>query len=172
MAMVLNAIGDVTGSYTGSAGRYVDLHVGGHQRLAILVRQQHDRLGDVTDDALRQARLIVVDQRDDVPARNVAMVDDRESGGVEVQADVDECRRRESSSGWCGRAADWETSDRRRSARRRRPCRRLPCEGRCGRRPYADARASRPIMLFFSGRRAITATTAASSALAIVAPSM
>jgi hypothetical protein len=44
----------------------IDLHVGREQRLAILMRQQHDRLGDVTDLAFDQARLIVVDQRDDV----------------------------------------------------------------------------------------------------------
>ncbi len=50
----------------------VDLDVGREQRLAILVREQQDRLGDMPDRALGQTRLIVVDQRDDVAARDVA----------------------------------------------------------------------------------------------------
>ena len=54
------------------------------------MREQHDRLGDVTDLAFDQARLIVVDQRDDVAAGNVPVVDDGETRGGEVRADVDE----------------------------------------------------------------------------------
>ena len=47
----------------------VDVHLGREQPLAVLVREQQDRLGDVAHDVLGQARLIVVDQRDDVAAR-------------------------------------------------------------------------------------------------------
>ena len=42
------------------------------QPIAIGVRQQQDRLGDVPDRALGEARLVVVDQRDDVAAGDVA----------------------------------------------------------------------------------------------------
>ena len=65
----------------------VDLDVGGQQALAIVVSQQQDRLGDMADRARRQTGLIVVDQRDDVPARDVAVIDDGEAAGVEIEAD-------------------------------------------------------------------------------------
>ena len=72
----------------GRRGPVVDRHLGGEQRLAVLVRQQQDRLRHVADRPLGQARLIVLDQRDDVAAGNVAVVDDGEAGGVEIEADV------------------------------------------------------------------------------------
>ena len=39
----------------------------------------------MADRALGKAGLIVVDQRDDVPARDVAVVDDRETGAAQSQ---------------------------------------------------------------------------------------
>jgi hypothetical protein len=42
------------------------------------------------DGALRQTRLIVVDERHDVSAWDVAVVDRGESGGVEIQPDVED----------------------------------------------------------------------------------
>ena len=66
----------------------VDLHVGGEEPLAIFVREQQNRLGHVADLALGEARLIVVYERDDVPARDVPEIHDREAGRVEVQADA------------------------------------------------------------------------------------
>ena len=62
------------------------------------MREQQDRLRDVADRALREARLIVLDQRDDVAARNVAVVDDGEAGGVEVEADVRDLAGRDGRS--------------------------------------------------------------------------
>ena len=44
------------------------------------MRQQQNRLGDVIDLVLGQARLIVVDERDDVAAGDVAIIDDGETG--------------------------------------------------------------------------------------------
>ena len=67
-------------------GRAVlDLNVGGEQTIAILVSEQQNGLRDVTDLARGKARLVVVDQRDDVPAGDVAVIDDREAGRVEVR---------------------------------------------------------------------------------------
>ena len=51
------------------------------------MREQQNRLGDVIDLVLGQTRLVVVDQRDDVAAGDVAIVDDGEAGGVEVEPD-------------------------------------------------------------------------------------
>ena len=52
------------------------------------VRDEQDRLGRVADRALGETRLIVVDQRDEVAAGDVAVVDDGEPVAVEVQADI------------------------------------------------------------------------------------
>ncbi len=90
-------------------GAIVDLDVGRQQTLAILVREQQDRLGDVPDRPLGQTRLIVFDQRDDIPAGNVAMIDDGEAGGVEVAPDAGNRTAMESSNGSSARAADSET---------------------------------------------------------------
>ena len=60
--------------------------------------QQHDRLGEMTDLTLGQARLVVVYQGDDISAGHVAIVDDRESGGVAVVLNVDDVAR------WNGRS--------------------------------------------------------------------
>ena len=51
------------------------------------MRDQHDRLGEVSDDALGQARLIVGNQRHDVAARDVTMIDDGEPDCVEEEVD-------------------------------------------------------------------------------------
>ena len=50
-------------------------YVSGEQGLAIGVRQQKNRLGDVANQPLRQARLVVVNERDNVPSGDVAVVD-------------------------------------------------------------------------------------------------
>lgn len=50
--------------------------------------QQQDGFGNMADVCRRQRRLILVDQRDDVSSRNVAVVNDREPGTVEFIADI------------------------------------------------------------------------------------
>jgi hypothetical protein len=65
----------------------LDLHLRRQQALAIGMRQQHDRLRDMADRSLGQTGLIVFNQCDDVPSWNVAVVDDREAVGVEIEAD-------------------------------------------------------------------------------------
>ena len=68
----------------------LDHDVRGEERLAILVREENDRLGEMPNLRLDEEGLIVLDERDDVAATggNVAVVHDREAGGVEVEADV------------------------------------------------------------------------------------
>ncbi len=65
----------------------VDVDVGRDQALPILVREQQDRLRDVPDHVLGQARLIVDDERDDVAAGDVAVIDDGEARRVEQRVD-------------------------------------------------------------------------------------
>ena len=67
-----------------------DDDVSREELLAILVRQQHDRLGEMPNLRLDEEGLIVFDERDDVVATggNVAVVHDGEARGVEVAADV------------------------------------------------------------------------------------
>jgi hypothetical protein len=60
---------------------------GVEERVAALVRDEEDRLGEVTDLAFREAGLVELDQRDRVPARNVPEVGDGELGAVEVEPD-------------------------------------------------------------------------------------
>jgi hypothetical protein len=52
------------------------------------VREQHDRLGDVANLALGEQGLVVLDQRDDVPAGDVPVIDDGESRAIELEAYV------------------------------------------------------------------------------------
>ena len=80
------------------------MHARRQQAFAIGVREQQNRLGEVIDLVLGQARLIVVDERDDVASGDVAVVDDGEAGGVEVEADARRAGRAESST---GRSAPW-----------------------------------------------------------------
>ena len=47
-------------------------NAGAEQRFAVRVGQQQDRFGGVADLTLDQARLVVVDERDDVAAGDVA----------------------------------------------------------------------------------------------------
>ena len=84
---------------------YVDDDRARRAALTVLVRQQQDRLGDVADLPLDQARLIVRDEGDDVPAGNVAVVDDGEARGVEVETDAGEVAAGDGGSGWSGRGA-------------------------------------------------------------------
>ena len=87
MAIDLKTFGERSGSSSGSDGSYCDVHLGGDQPLAVLVREQEDRLGVVPHDVLGEARLVVGDERDDVAAGDVAVVDDGEPGRVGQQAD-------------------------------------------------------------------------------------
>src|SRR5207237_2612984 len=59
--------------------------------------------------ALGERRLVVVDQRDDVSARNVAMIDEREAGRFEIEADVDDLSGR---NGGADRARVQQTGER------------------------------------------------------------
>ena len=54
----------------------------------MVVCDQQDGLGHMTDRAFGQTRLIVLDQRDDVAAGDVAVVDDGEAVSVEIQPDA------------------------------------------------------------------------------------
>src|SRR5260221_14641043 len=51
------------------------------------MREDQHRLGDVANGPLGQARLIVVDERDDVTTGDIAIADDREAAGVEIERD-------------------------------------------------------------------------------------
>ena len=65
----------------------INLDAGAVHPLGVGVREEQYRLGDVVDLVLGQARLIVVDQRDDVLAGDVAVVGDGESGLIEIETD-------------------------------------------------------------------------------------
>ena len=52
------------------------------------MRQQQDRFGPVTNDAVGQARLVILDERHDVDARDVTGIDDGEAGGIEVETEA------------------------------------------------------------------------------------
>ena len=79
----------------GRRGPVSNPDVGRAQRLAIFVREQQHRLGDVPHRSFRQARLVVVDQRHDIAAGNVAVVHDDKALRVEVQPDVDDLTGRD-----------------------------------------------------------------------------
>ena len=66
----------------------VDDDARGIEHIEVLVREQQHRLGHVPNVALDEERLILLDEIDDVPSGNVAMVDDGETRPVEVQLDV------------------------------------------------------------------------------------
>jgi len=63
----------------------VDAHVGRHERLAALVGQQENGLRSVAHDAVHEAGLVLLDQRDRVLAGDVAVVDHGEARVVEIQ---------------------------------------------------------------------------------------
>ena len=90
MRIVLKAVGERSGSKIGSPGSSSSVDRRAEQRFAVLVGQQQHRLGDVADLALDEAGLVVRDQRDDVPARDVAVVHHGEAGGVEVEPNAGE----------------------------------------------------------------------------------
>src|SRR3954465_4950177 len=52
------------------------------------MRQQQDRFGKMPDALASEARLIVLDQGDDIAARHVAVIRNREAAGVEVEVDA------------------------------------------------------------------------------------
>ena len=59
----------------------VDRHTRCQQALAIFMREQQNRLGDVIDLVLSQARLVVVDERNDVASGDVAIIDNGKGRG-------------------------------------------------------------------------------------------
>jgi hypothetical protein len=63
----------------------VDPDACGHERLTTLVGEQENGLRRVPHDAVHEAGLVLLDQRDRVLARDVAVIDHREAGGVEAQ---------------------------------------------------------------------------------------
>ena len=88
MTIVLNADGDAADRSGGFRLDSRSRRRAASSRSRSLVREQQDRLGDVADLALDEARLVVLDQRDDVAAGNVAEVDDREAVRIEWKGDV------------------------------------------------------------------------------------
>jgi hypothetical protein len=80
----------------GSFGAIGDANIGGPQPIAVVVHQDQDGLGDVTDRAPREARLVVVDERDDVASGDVVEIDNRKAVRVEREGDVGDrsCRDR------------------------------------------------------------------------------
>jgi hypothetical protein len=59
------------------------------------MREQQNRFRVVIDLVLGETRLVVVDQRDDVPAGHVAKIDNGEAGRVEIEANgVDAAARK------------------------------------------------------------------------------
>ena len=84
--IVLKAVGDCSGSKTGSAGSSSSVTRAPSSASRALVGQQQHRLGGVADLALDQAGLVVGDERDDVAARDVAMVHDGEARRAESSA--------------------------------------------------------------------------------------
>ncbi len=65
-----------------------DLHVGGEQGLAVRVRDQQNRLGDVANGLFGQHRLVVVDQRNDVRSGDGSIIDDCEAGGIRFEGNA------------------------------------------------------------------------------------
>ena len=65
----------------------LDLDVRGVEALPILVREQQNRLRHVPHLALDEKWLVLLDQIYGVASDDVAVVDDGETGGVEVEAD-------------------------------------------------------------------------------------
>ena len=74
IAIDLNELSDCSGSKLGVFSRVGDRDVGGGESRPIGVSQQQDRFSNVPDVRDGQGRLILVDQRNDVPSRNVAVV--------------------------------------------------------------------------------------------------
>src|SRR4029450_4765909 len=72
-----------------------DLWVHLEQSLAVLVCEQQDGLGGMPNPVSCQARLVIVDERDDVSARNVAVIDDSESAAIEIEFDAHHLSRRD-----------------------------------------------------------------------------
>ena len=66
----------------------VDRHTRCQQALAIFMGEQQNGLGDVIDLVLSQARLVVVDERNDVASWDVAIIDNGKGRGIEVEANT------------------------------------------------------------------------------------
>ena len=60
--------------------------------------EDEDRLRDVPDLALDQAGLIVLDERHDVAARHVTVIDDRETIPIEIEVDAADLASRDGRS--------------------------------------------------------------------------
>ena len=65
----------------------LDDHARRMKRLLVRVRQQEDRFADVPDLAFDEEGLVMLDEVHDLRARHVAVVHDREAGGIEVEQD-------------------------------------------------------------------------------------
>src|SRR4029453_352300 len=72
-----------------------DLWVPLAQSRAVLVCEQEGGPGGMPNHVSCQARLVIVDERDDVSARNVAVIDDGESAAIEIEFDADHLSRRD-----------------------------------------------------------------------------
>ena len=65
----------------------LEAHLGRAQRVAVLVGEEQDRLLGVAHLAFDEVGLVVLDERDDVAAGDVAVIDEGEAGAVEVEVD-------------------------------------------------------------------------------------
>ena len=108
----------------------LEAHLGRAQRVAVLVGEEEDRLLGVAHLAFDEVGLVVLDERDDVAAGDVAVIDDGEAGAVEVEVDGRHLAAPGSWRGSCARAASPGSGGRRRSAPCRGPCRGPPGGGR------------------------------------------
>ena len=66
----------------------VDLDCRFGQRVTVGMREEDHGLRNMTDHSFGQTRLVFIDQRDEIPARYVAIVDDGESTAIELTANV------------------------------------------------------------------------------------
>ena len=76
IAISLKTRVDRSGSRTALAGRYSSRTAAARSALAVLVGEEQDRLLGVAHLALDEEGLVVLDERDDVAAGDVAVVDD------------------------------------------------------------------------------------------------
>jgi hypothetical protein len=70
-----------------------DLWIDPEQSLSVLMREQQDGLGGMSNHLSCQARLVIVDERDHVSSRNVAVIDDGEPAAIEIEPDADHFSR-------------------------------------------------------------------------------
>jgi hypothetical protein len=66
----------------------VDVNGGLGERVPVGVRQEDHGLRSMTGHAFGQTRLVLVDQCDEIPAGNIAIIHDRESTAIEFTANA------------------------------------------------------------------------------------